>query len=297
MNFIKTVQKVDAILYHLGYKDGTDYKWSDGDHVLTFTSDDVRKEVAVKIPSELIHAQYPRTIELEDSAPIHVGQIYFFEGLEGNGSIDKVTDKMVTFSVGRSQQTLPKSRFEFGVKNGSIKLIKDSGKILGMIYSVKDAKNKYKFKIQFMGKEKDIIVEAFSLEEAKKKIMGQPHVTSVQYNGGAEMKKDSKIYQVKDSKGLIHRVVAHNSDEAVKKVRDAFICRAVSDSKLDELIDWYTGLYEEEVNESLEDEGWERISYNKDRYSIGYIGVWKRGSNKLSILYKNGRAMEIKKVR
>lgn len=160
MSFIKTVQKVDAILYHLGYKDGDDYKWSDRDHVLTFKSDDVRKEVAVKIPSELIHAQYPRTIELEDSAPIHVGQIYFFEGLEGNGSIDEVTDKMVTFSVGRSKQTLPKSRFEFGVKNGSIKLIKDSDKILGMIYSVKD------------------------------------------------------------TNGLIHRVVARNSDEAVRKVKD-----------------------------------------------------------------------------
>lgn len=165
MNFIKTVQKVDAILYHLGYKDGTDYKWSDGDHVLTFTSDDVRKEVAVKIPSELIHAQYPRTIELEDSIvkdsseSIKEGQHYFFVNLDGEGTVDKVSDKQVTFSVGRYQKTMSKSGFELGIRGGSIKPVKDS--------------------------------------------------------------MTNRVYSVKDTNGLVHRVVARNSDEAVKKVKDS----------------------------------------------------------------------------
>lgn len=272
--YIETVKTIDTILWKMGYKDGQDYKWSDRDRVLTFKSDDVRKEVAAKIPAKMIHAQYPRTIELEDSAPIHVGQIYFFESLDGEGTVDKVTEQEVTFSVGRNQRILPKSRFEFGVKNGSIKLMKDSKSItynefveilknMGLekhsstlfkearrglvnlenqkklsggwwdkintneIYSLvkrvdlnlgdAKGKNKYKFIVEFMGKEQTVVMEGYSLEEAKKRVMKQDHVTGIKRVVG---KVNDSLFKVKDSFGQKFIVSAKTFDSALKKVKD-----------------------------------------------------------------------------
>ena len=61
-------------------------------------------------------------------ADYSVGQKLWVEGLDGHGVIEKVTDKTVSFSVGRSMQTLSKDRFNFGVKNGSIKLLDSARK-------------------------------------------------------------------------------------------------------------------------------------------------------------------------
>ena len=102
--YIETVKTIDTILWKMGYKDGQDYKWSDRDRVLTFKSDDVRKEVAAKIPAKMIHAQYPRTIELEDKGlkdslfevKDSIGQKFVVSAKTFDSALKKVKDMKLT---------------------------------------------------------------------------------------------------------------------------------------------------------------------------------------------------------
>lgn len=68
-----------------------------------------------------------------------VGQKLMFTAIDNYGTIEKISPNTITFSIGRNLKTLSTEKFNFGVKNGAIKLL-DAQSLKSFAVSVGDRK-------------------------------------------------------------------------------------------------------------------------------------------------------------